>query len=107
MKYSRLCMVGREIHHYMVEVDSSDKKLVERIREGLGRLGCIEKYSGDTGIYFAQFFICRNTMVIVGFSSVYFIDILSETTEVEPYFKILTDVFGRDRLVIHYVIRSV
>ncbi|MEM1555509.1 MAG: hypothetical protein QXP72_05035 [Desulfurococcaceae archaeon] len=97
----------KEIHHYMIEVDSSDKKLVESIREGLGKLGCIEKYSGDTGVYYAQFFTCRNTMVIIGFSEAYFIDIFSEKTDIEPYIKILTDVFGKDKLIVHYIIRSI
>ncbi|OYT40319.1 MAG: hypothetical protein B6U89_02545 [Desulfurococcales archaeon ex4484_58] len=95
------------MYHYLIEINVSDKKYLNKLREKLLNMKCNEKYSGDVGVYYLMLFNCRDETLYIGLGQHYFIDILSKKENIEDYISVLPEVFPRNKINIHFVERFI
>jgi len=92
----------------LVEVALSDKNYLFKLRDELTSTGCVEKYSGDLGVYYAVILQCREgVLVIIGFSDIYYIDVVGKAGIVEKYVEVVAKVFPANKILIHAVFREI
>ncbi|MET1159658.1 MAG: hypothetical protein ABWW65_01730 [Thermoprotei archaeon] len=95
------------MHHYIFEISVNDKSYLLKLREKLLEKKCVEKFSGDLGVYYANIVICNNVLIIVGFKSKYYIDIISVEKNIDELLNVITEIYPRNKIMIHYIIREV
>jgi len=95
------------ITHYMLEVSVSDKSYLFKLREELLKSGCIARFDGDLGVFYAVILQCRSeAIVIIGYSGAYYIDVLVRAGGAEKYLNLIVTVFPKTRIAVHTVLRE-
>lgn len=96
------------IHQFLFEIKVFERKHIFELRELLLNIGCIEKYSGDLGLFYTLIYLCKDNVVLhINFSEQYYIDIYSDKENIDEYIDILTKVFPKSKIMMHYLIREV
>jgi len=94
--------------HYLIEVALPDKNYLFKLRDELMAAGCVEKYSGDLGVYYAVILQCREgVLVTIGFSDIYYIDVVGKAGSVEKYVDVAVKVFPVNKILVHTVFREI
>lgn len=95
------------VHHYVLEVDSSDSSYIDLVKEALVNAGCLIKFTGDVGVFYLYLFVCKDVAVYLGFRGVYYIDIIGKADSSERILDIFTKTFGKERVNMHYIVRFI